>query len=469
MKINHLLISMGIILSLINFIPSVEAIGGGCAHFNNPVPYNGQTDVSIGVKGVQTCINITIDQGCSANISLQWYNWTESLEAGHFWFHESHWYTYYNTSNITTSQQICAYNINVTCATEKWWTEYMDWRVVGNFTCTGPTYYNETCQFYYQTADCPIFKYISPAYNSTICPCCDCFCFGVNNTNGNPMNITIYGNTADKDYFYVLNKYINTSNGTYCFCMDDFFPSAHAIGWSESNVTALTTDTWYNFSFDNFHAVNMEGTGSAVIIPFDGHYFLEYWLVSKNDEAAPKGDVIALRMTNNGHEINASYRQVDFINQDEEKYISSRCHDEFDAGDIINFQYIVNDLSCQIVMEGDYTTNDTNAFASIESEEHSYPFLYNTTYKWYINVTDTITGESNNSDIFYFRTASNESDCFCGNITEAFDTHDKVRDDAWIIGLAVLFGGIVFIFVKRKEPRKPTHENILNDLRGNIR
>lgn len=45
-------------------------------------------------------------------------------------------------------------------------------------------------------------------------------CVGVNNTNGNNMNITFYRNDTQNETFYVVNRLKNVTNGTYCFCID---------------------------------------------------------------------------------------------------------------------------------------------------------------------------------------------------------------------------------------------------------
>ena len=42
-----------------------------------------------------------------------------------------------------------------------------------------------------------------------------------------------------------------------------------------------------------------------------------------------------------------------------------------------------------------------------------HPVMFNTTYTWYVNVTDTVTDESFNSDTFFFTTAD-PVDCPCG-------------------------------------------------------
>jgi len=295
----------------------------------------------------------------------------------------------------------------------------------------------------------PDINWLHPAnLSNNICPCNGSICFNISNPGGNNMNVTIYYTTAGyAGFYYRVNilEFQNISNGTYCICIDNLYPSAHAVGWSEDNVTATSTNEWHNFTFDNFEAVNIDGTGSAVIIPYTGHYDLSYWLVSKNDEAAPAGDVIALRMINNGHEINASYRQINFQKQDNEQYITSICHDDFDAGDIINFQYIVNDLSCQIVMDGDYTTNDTNAFASIEFIGESLGIIYNQNYYWYINVTNYNDAGGNESIPRVFTTSTNITNC-----TAAASGEDPISY-AWVVGIAVLFGGLIFIFNKRRK------------------
>lgn len=291
-----------LVISLLLFFSSfAQGFGGGCAHFSNPSPSMGETDVSIEAKGVQTCIDITVDSGCTVNVTFQWYNWTESLDNGYWWFEEAYWYTYASWIGINHSQTLCEYQGNVTCATENWWTQYADWRIIANFTCPQETY-DEQCWFYYQPEVCPIFQYIYPPWNATVCPCCDAMCFGINNTNGNPMNVSIYRNDSLNETFYLVNKYVTISNGTYCFCLD-------------------------------------------------------------------------------GH---------------------------------------MSDIY--------------------------YPMRFNETYNWYINVTDTVTSETNNSAIYQFHTAKNISYCPC--VREPII--DRVRDDSWIFGVAVMFSVIPLALIRKR-------------------
>ena len=306
--------------------PVQAGFGGGgtgnCNHFFNPSPSNWEEDVEITDKGVQTCINITIDQGCVANVTFQWFNWTEYYGNWDDWFenpvgdppsfyNETYWYNYSSWTNVNVSMQLCAWNVNVSCYTAGA-IPWFDWRVIGNFSCSQDYIYNETCYYFFYPEECPLF-YIYPSWNATnICPCCDAMCVGINNLHGHTMNITVYRNDTMNESFYIVNKYIEILNGTYCFCID-------------------------------------------------GHM-----------------------------------------------------------------------------------------------DDMYYPMKYNETYHWYVNVTDTSTGEYNVSDAFSFRTAENLSLCPCGldAIESICEDTDTIRDDAWIVGVVMMLFVLGYAINNKKVKRR---------------
>lgn len=254
-------------------INPVSGIGGATDHLTNPSPYYGEGDVSIGAKGVQTCIDVTVEGGCTVNLTFQWYNYSGG-DIGE-------WDNYGEVNDQAVSGQVCFWNANVSCATENWWSEYHHWRVVGNFTCQ-QTDYQEIAYMYFNPQDCPLF-YIYPTWNGTgICPCCDAMCVGFNNTNGNNMNITWYRNDSQFEAFYVVNELINVPNGTYCFCIDGHINSTvehpyryYPMRYNETyywyvNITDVVTGE-YNIS-DIYHfttAVNLSdcypGTETSIV------------------------------------------------------------------------------------------------------------------------------------------------------------------------------------------------------------
>jgi len=78
--------------------------------------------------------------------------------------------------------------------------------------------------------------------------------------------------------------------------------------------------------------------------------------------------------------------------------------------------------------------NDLNTtFREVDNDTYSlrvpYLSVYGRTYFWYINATDTITGESFESSIYTFTMIDNP------DIFSKFGN----RNDAWIIGVVVLF------------------------------
>jgi len=296
-KIVLLLVSL-----LLLFFPySVQSLGGGATdHLQNPSPGYGERDVDITAKGVQTCIDVVVDSGCVANVTFWWFNYSEGD-----W---GQWEFYGNTSGITTNTTVCFWNPNISCATENWFTEYSHWMVVGNFTCGGQYDYQERAYLWFLPEDCPLF-YIYPPWNDTnICPCASAMCLGIANVEGHSMNLTFYRNDTMNETFYVVNRYVEVSNGTYCFCLD-------------------------------------------------------------------------------GH---------------------------------------IDDIY--------------------------YPMKYNESYHWYVNITDTVSGDYNISQVFNFTTVENISDCPCGldEIIEVIDDTDYIRDDSWLIGLIIVFSVLSFVFVRRK-------------------
>ena len=243
--------------------PSVPQTGD-C---NNPTPSDGAENVVITAKGVQTCVDITVDANCTVNVTFQWLNWTQYFDAWLDWAYEqdwfdpdniswateptyendSFWYDYGQWNNINSSQQLCEYNENVSCYTNNnWATQWFDWRVITNYTCNGNTT-ESICYSYFTAEECSI-TYIYPASpNGTLCPCCDSICFTATNQYGNPMNITIYANDTMNQTFYILNKYINIRNGTYCFCTcghmaDIFYPMRYneTYHWYINTIDTVT-------------------------------------------------------------------------------------------------------------------------------------------------------------------------------------------------------------------------------------
>jgi hypothetical protein len=296
--------------------------GNDCEHFTNPIPENGAEDVPIS-QGATTCINLKVDDGCYVNVTFQWFNSSGYFSAfldwlffgGEFPNSNDYIYNYSHWNSLKSSQQLCAYNDNVSCYTEGEYEYGFDWRVVAEFDCRNKYSYTEVCYYYFYPEECSVF-YIYPPVNETgICPCCDSICVGIDNINGNPMNMTIYGKIINENYF-IWNKYTNITNNTYCFCMDGFY-------------------------FDN------------------------------------------------------------------------------------NSDYIIK------------------------------PMQYNTTYVWYINVTDTVTGESYDSDIYYFTTAESPDDCPCGEELDNPCANMLALDDVsyfYFIGILGLIG--VFAMAKLNNRRR---------------
>lgn len=431
----------GGIFLLLLFSYSVQAIPGGefldgCQFVGSTTPSDFEEDVQITQKGVETCATVKVLEGCSANITFAWFNFTA-------WEFQN----YSTFVNVTGTATLCANNTNVTCWTEGDFPEL--WRIYFDFNCTQGTY---VCSRYYLPEICPQFKLIHPPWNATPCPCCVNLCIKVNNTNGNPMNITVYGREEGETHWYDWAEYNYKENGTYCHCLGGYSRRPHALGHTREEIIPDATNTWYNITFQHFDAEGFTGSPSEIIIPVDSHYNLLFWATCRSESANPAGDKIGFRFTRNGNEINSSYHELDFPKQDSLQDVFSYAHSYLEQGDKIQFQYIVNNLNVHIYENSTWSSNNTSALASIEMADiEEVAMKFNTTYYWYARTTDTVTGEKTNSTIFNFTTEKNLSDCPCGpeemieSIEEEIGGEIGIRDDAWILGVASLFSvfGIV--------------------------
>lgn len=93
------------------------------------------------------------------------------------------------------------------------------------------------------------------------------------------------------------------------------------------------------------------------------------------------------------------------------------------------------------------------------SKDVFFPMMFNTTYSWYVNVTDTVTGESFDSDRFFFTTAE-PVDCPCGeedlvSVVRSYsgDEYFYYNDYTLVVfgvGLIVIIGVVVFLFYNKK-------------------
>ncbi len=195
-----------IMLVFFSLFPSVQAIG---SYIDDPSPECGSENITITAKGVQTCVDIWIPNGCYANITFYYINWTTGWEQ----------YAYWEYANDTMAY--CAWNTNVSCYTEGDIRSLFVWRVKAEYNCPQQNYsWDEYFVCSFTAEPCELF-YIHPDHNSTdVCPCCDSMCIGIENENGNSMNLTFYRNDTMNESFYIVSKYRYVNNGTYCFCID---------------------------------------------------------------------------------------------------------------------------------------------------------------------------------------------------------------------------------------------------------
>lgn len=256
-------------LAVVILFPSVSAIGGGGAtdHMDNPTPWCGEDDVSITIKGVQTCVDVTLNTNCTVNLTFQWLNLTT-------WT----WLTYGEYTGVNTTGQYCFWNDNVSCSTENdWMSWWHDWRVIANFTCYGNYTYTEVFYCYFCPERCALFYIYPPNNNSGLCPCCIPLCAGVNNTQGNLMNITFWSNLSMGywDYFYLgvdTVTFAYVPNGTYCFNVPNFILYNYTYFWYVNVTDTITGEYEVSNIYDFTTAESIEdcdcgeGSGGLMII-----------------------------------------------------------------------------------------------------------------------------------------------------------------------------------------------------------
>lgn len=440
-------------------LPSDDDYLNGCQFIGSTSPGDYEEDVQVTPKGVETCATVKIPSGCSANITFAWFNFTA-------WEFQN----YSTFVNVTGTTTICANNSNVTCWVEDDFPEL--WQIYFNLNCTQGIY---ACDRYYKPEICPQFKLIHPPWNSSPCPCCVDLCVKVNNTNGNPMNISILGREENDTHWIDFVGYKYKENGTYCHCFSGYSRAPHAVGHTQEEIIPPSTNTWYNITFQHFDSIGITGTPSEIIIPIDSHYNVLFWATCRSSSANPAGDKIAFRFTKNGNEINSSYHELDFPKQDSIKEVFSLAHGIFEKGDKIQFQYIVNNLNVHIYENSTWSSNNTSALATVEMTDiEEVPAKFNTTYYWYVRVEDTVTGEITNSTIFNFTTEKNLSDCPCGPeemveaIEEEVGGEIGIRDYSWILGVASLFsvfGIVAYAKVHSNNKKKKKHRNQIDKRR----
>jgi len=452
-------------------------------YLDNVIPeLHSWEEVDITGKGVLTCVNLTLPSGCTANVSFQWLNWSLYFDLWLTWAYaqdwddwpggidsesepyydnDSFWFNYSSWTGINQSTQLCEYAENVSCYTENnWASNRFDWRVNLDITCANSTY-NATCYYCFRPESCPLSYIWPPSPNGTACPCCEAMCVRVTNDLGHPMNVTIYGQeAADCDYWHIWNSYTNITNGTYCYCMDAICPSqrTHTVVHSHTNHTVAIADTWYNITYDHGHAIRMKIAADMKSITFleHGHYTITYWAATQSDEVNPNGDIVAVRIYNDA-ELRGSYRELAFSNKGRDRNIVGFVHDEFFVGETIKFQYISDDTDSVIRTSGTFSNDFLCFYAYIVKTgmEEINPLQYNTTYRWYVNITDMVTGESEVSSIFQFRTAEHIEDCPCGES----DTHrgeivlfnqGDIGILGFVFGIIALILCIVFLFGRRR-------------------
>lgn len=250
---------------------------------SNPNPANGSTGQEL---NTQVCITVNDVNGDLMDIT--WYS------------NSSGSWTIFDTNTAVANGTYCQTNTNFSnYSTTYYW----------NVTVKDKQDTTQSDIWHFTTRS-PISNIYPPDFSTNICPCCDACCVDVDSILGHNVNVSIYRNDTQFECFYLINQFINVTNGTYCFCLD-------------------------------------------------------------------------------GHINNSIY----------------------------------------------------------------YSMLHNTTYYWYVNVTDVVTGLSDISDTYQFTTAENLSDCPCGNdtIKDIISDSDHISDETWVVGLVMVSLGLTLGMIRRRK------------------
>lgn len=442
-------------------MPLSQGIG---SYIDGHSPECGETDVEITAKGVQTCVDIWIPSGCYANITFYYLNWTTGWESYAYW------------EMATTTTTYCAWNDNVTCYIDGDIRTLFIWRVVAEYVCPQQNYSwtsYSLCNF--RAEPCPLF-YIHPDHNSTtVCPCCDSMCIGIENENGNNMNATIYGSYDGTNYF-IWNKYYNISNGTYCFCMNDVYlertPSKEGEWIGASGIQA-----------PGAKPADLVQHGCSISWEFSDNQEEEIQFTTRIPQRMNFSLPITLDTgwsspaTNKLCNWNLSY-SITALDEDTseacEYYQDVLAWSSTTANGLTMYRYylteaVLGDKCFHFTIERD--GNDPNDNLSdvanlhgicfsyyidddvIHIENATSPMRYNTTYYWYANITDVETGSYKVSNVFNFTTAENLSECPCGE-EEIGSQVVLVKRDIFLFFLIMVVIILVLLAYKKEKNLK---------------
>jgi len=139
----------------------------------------------------------------------------------------------------------------------------------------------------------------------------------------------------------------------------------------------------------------------------------------------------------------------------------------------MQFQYIGDSINQAITTTGTWSTDNISFYAYIEDatiEEH-HPLRYNETYYWYVNITDTVTGEQTDSTIYQFRTAERPELCPCGldALKSAtgrgeiirFGSLNDLASIAFILAIVALL--LIVVLYHKRNNKKEENEEVIND------
>ena len=126
----------------------------------------------------------------------------------------------------------------------------------------------------------------------------------------------------------------------------------HMYGIATEQQTAVSSDTWYNISFNKsigdinkilFDSINND----TLTINYSGHYSIMFGISVIDVSPSPNAEV-AFRITVNGVELEGSYFEITTTKQNAVQFQEHLTHSSLMSGDELNMQWITSDTDVSI-------------------------------------------------------------------------------------------------------------------------
>jgi hypothetical protein len=137
----------------------------------------------------------------------------------------------------------------------------------------------------------------------------------------------------------------------------------HLFGIATRTQSPTAINTWkaidWNFSLGDVYGFTSQDS-NCIKVQQTGHYFATFEIQFEDDSPAPSASM-AVRVSQNGVEVEGSYSEVDTIKQDASQEITSLSYIEANANDVLCLEWITNDIDVNIQTNNTWATQPTVA------------------------------------------------------------------------------------------------------------